>query len=100
MKRISLFLREDQIKKAKSLCEKIEGLPPMASLVRRALDHYFKTLKQGGITPELSDGRVARSRLNSSLARTKKKSAQPKMSAQDNLNALRKSVGLKTLPRS
>jgi hypothetical protein len=62
MTRVSLFLREDQIKKAKSLGRQIDA--PIASVVRDALDFYFKTLKAGGITVEPIDGRVSRSRLN------------------------------------
>lgn len=68
MKRVALFLTDDQIRKAKSLCRKIDA--PWASVVRRALDFYFEALKEGGIKPEtlpeLLDGRVSKSRLNSS----------------------------------
>jgi hypothetical protein len=61
MKRISLFLREDQIRKAKKWGEETEA--HLAAVVRHALDYYFLALKEGGITPKLLDGRVARSKL-------------------------------------
>jgi hypothetical protein len=46
MKRIALFLREEQIRKAKKLGKEMER--SLASVVRRALDHYFKALRKQG----------------------------------------------------
>lgn len=70
MKRISLFLTDGQLRQAKTLGKKIDA--PIASVLRHAIDYYFKALKEGGITPKLLDGRVARSRLNTSRPQLKR----------------------------
>ena len=74
MKRISLFLTDGQIREAKSLGKQMGA--PWASVMRRALDFYFTALKEGGITPEtmpeLMDGRVSKSKLNSTRPRPPK----------------------------
>jgi hypothetical protein len=77
MKRVALFLTDEQVRKAKSLGEKIDA--PWAAVVRRAVDFYFAALKEGGITPRLTDGRVARSKLNSPSPRPKTKARSPKL---------------------
>jgi hypothetical protein len=77
MKRVSLFLTDQQIRKAKSLGEKIEA--PWAAVVRQALDFYFEALKESGITPNLTDGRVSRSKLNSARPAPDGKARSPKL---------------------
>jgi hypothetical protein len=77
MRRVALFLTDQQIRKAKSLGEKIEA--PVAAVVRQALDFYFEALKASGITPNLTDGRVARSKLNSPRPSSKAKARNPKL---------------------
>ena len=77
MRRVALFLTDQQIRKAKSLGEKIDA--PWAAVVRQALDFYFEALKQGGITPSLTDGRVSRSKLNSARPAPKAKARSPKL---------------------
>ena len=62
MRRVALFLTDQQIRKAKSLGKEIDA--PWAAVVRQAIDFYFAALKESGITPNLTDGRVARSKLN------------------------------------
>ena len=69
MRRVALFLTETQIRKATNLGEKIDA--PAAAVVRQALDFYFEALRESGITPNLKDGRVARSKLNSLRPRPK-----------------------------
>jgi len=69
MRRVSLFLTNQQIRKATNLGEKIDA--PAAAVVRQALDFYFEALRESGITPNLKDGRVARSKLNSLRPRPK-----------------------------
>ena len=80
MNRVSLFLEEVQIRKAKDLGRRIDA--PWASVVRQALDFYFEALKQEGITPdsmpELLDGRVSRSKLNRAQPHSEEKVASPK----------------------
>jgi hypothetical protein len=44
MKRVALFLKEDQIRKAKKLGKETDR--SLASVVRRALDFYFEALKE------------------------------------------------------
>jgi predicted SprT family Zn-dependent metalloprotease len=56
MKRVSLFLEEKQIKKARALAQETNA--PLAAIVRHALDYYFLALKKTGIKPRLKDGRV------------------------------------------
>jgi hypothetical protein len=76
MRRVSLFLTNQQIRKATNLGEKIDA--PAAAVVRQALDFYFEALRESGITPNLKDGRVARSKLNSP-SRPKTKARSPKL---------------------
>jgi len=63
--------------KAKSLGERIDA--PWAAVVRQALDFYFEALKASGITPNLTDGRVARSKLNSPRPSSEAKARNPKL---------------------
>ena len=77
MQRVALFLTDQQIRKAKSLGEKIDA--PWAAVVRQALDFYFEALKESGITPTLADGRVSRSKLNRPGPSLKAKSRNPKL---------------------
>lgn len=61
MKRVALFLEENQIKKAKALAKKISTpwvKAPWSDVVRRALDFYFFALKDTKIKPRLKDSRV------------------------------------------
>lgn len=77
MRRVALFLKEEQIRKAKSLGKKIDA--PWAAVVRQALDFYFRALKESGITPSLTDGRVSRSKLYSHRPNHKAKARSPKL---------------------
>ena len=77
MKRVALFLTDEQVHKAKSLGKEIDA--PWAAVIRQAVDFYFAALKESGITPKLADGRVARSKLNSPRPRPKAKARSPKL---------------------
>jgi len=79
MRRVALFLTDQQVRKAKSLGKEIDA--PWAAVVRQAIDFYFAALKESGITPKLTDGRVSRSKLNSPRSsprpKTKVRSSKP-----------------------
>jgi len=44
MKRVALFLKPEQIRKARQIGKKMDR--SLASVIRRALDFYFEALKQ------------------------------------------------------
>jgi hypothetical protein len=48
MKRVALFLTDEQVRKAKSLGKQIDA--PWAAVVRQAVEFYFAALKESGIT--------------------------------------------------
>ena len=77
MRRVALFLTDEQVRKAKNLGKKIDA--PWAAVVRQAVDFYFEALKESGITPNLRDGRVARSKLNRPRPSPKAKARSPKL---------------------
>jgi hypothetical protein len=77
MRRVALFLTDEQVRKAKSLGKEIDA--PWAAVVRQAVDFYFAALKESGITPKLADGRVARSKLNRPRPSPKGKPRNPKV---------------------
>jgi hypothetical protein len=58
MKRVALFLKDSQIRKAKALAKATQS--SWASAVRGALDFYFEALRETKIKPHLQDGRVSR----------------------------------------
>jgi hypothetical protein len=77
MRRVALFLTDQQIRKAKSLGKEIDA--PWAAVIRQAIDFYFAALKESGITPNLRDGRVSRSKLNRPRPAPKAKTRSPKL---------------------
>jgi hypothetical protein len=78
MRRVALFLTDEQVRKAKNLGKKIDA--PWAAVVRQAVDFYFEALKASGITPDvIRDGRVARSKLNNPSPSPKARSRNPKL---------------------